>query len=262
MAVFGLAGLSDHGDCRAAPDGSAIVNDARYLYAGVATVLMAFAVVVAKSRPPRLVTAAVLPLALIGLLVNAITLRQDAAAARNQADSVRAYIGALEIARPVLRPTFGLTDVSPNQDVSALIGSFEASPFEKAAGRIGNEPVDLKALPRLSPDRRQVVDDVLARALGLHLAAPAPPPAHEQCTTIEGGMGRELRLPRNGLDLGVGPQPADVFVRRYADAPAQRLLGSLSPGQAASLVAPSDRSRLPWFVRVVSGSPVRACGAR
>ena len=244
---------------RAAPDGAASALDPRYVYAGVPVVLMAFAVLAAKSEPSRLLTGAVIALSLTGLIGNLIALRGDGAGTRDEANSVRAYMGALEVARPLLRPNFGLAQVAPGKDISPLIGNFMPGSYWREARKVGGDPVDIRILPGLAPDKRQIVDDVLVRAVRLRLSPPTSNPVRPHCKEIAPRTRTDIRLPRAGLSFGAGPQPTDIWVRRYADAPAARSIGTLLPGQAAALVPRSDRSRLPWFVRIASAAPVRVC---
>jgi hypothetical protein len=162
----------------------------------------------------------------------------------------------------VIKPEFGVVDVSPGTDVRPIIGTFGAASFQDTVRRVGEEPVDIATLPRLSVDRRQVVDDVLIRALGLRLASPPRgAPTRARCTRIAAQTATETVLPAGGLTLRAGPQPVDVFVRRYSDAPAGRMLGTVAARGSQELVAPPDRSRRPWRVRLGSNAAVRACGA-
>ena len=255
--------------------------EGRYVYVGaVFTLLLAAELArgTALSRRAAVVAALLVALA---ILSNVGDMRDGGRFLRDQADSARAVLGALELARPV---------VPPDHVAAAFPGYpfvvVHADAYFAAAAEYGT-PAATPAELASSPDAARVAADaelVAVHEVGLRPAASDPPlGGAPRGASAAGGTleerGRcvafradpaapasppalELTLPAGGLLMTAAAGPAAIAVRRFADAFPEEPLATLPPATPATLRMVRDGAPQPWRVRVAPAGRATACGLR
>jgi hypothetical protein len=241
-------------------------SEALHVYAGVVTVMLVAAQLLSGvrlgSRPGVVATIGVVLLG--GLLYNLGRLGDEARYLRDQAGLARAYVGAIEAAHPVVSPQFGPSSFPDPAAVKVVIGfHFKTASLDKATRLVGEDPVPLRALERLRPQFRSTVDSVLVNALRIKLVPATRTTALRSCATVGAADSkREFALLFQGrVVIRTGLQPATVYMRRYANAPAATLVGAVPPNQSQAVTVPKDRSTVAWYARVVTPGRTRVCRA-
>ena len=233
----------------------------RYIYTGAVGVLLVATAAAGGIRFSRLGLAALFAAAAISLATNLALLRDGAARFRNDYSSpARAQFAMLELARGHVDPGFDPAGAVP-PDVSPV--SSPAATYFAVVDRYGSPAYSLSELERQADGVRQDGDRILASALGLHLEASASGGPAKRCRDYRStGAGEAIvfELPAGGASLHVraaGPSP--VAVGRFADTTSVEL-GSVSPGETATLAIPSDSAPNPWRASVGGARSVKVCG--
>ncbi len=261
----------------------------RYVYPEAILLLLLLVEVGSVARLSRRVTLAVTGVLAAGLVSNLADLRTNAEQLRARSDSVKAELGALELAGahapPDLLPfgpqlaVFGWTPEAVTTPGAGGFGwAMRASEYFVIARDFGSpadSPQELAATPA-----GQAADLVLASGLGLRLrpASPEPPSATGLRPTVKalgqgaaepGGSCVRL-LPRNGRVKGAIVLPPggiwlsgsseELGISRFFSLPAFPLQ-PLRDSRAAHLRIPPDSSPLPWTLWVNSQRGLRVCGA-
>ena len=267
-AVGALAfwGLSAVARADAADPGSS-----RYLYVG-AVFLLLIATDAATGVALRRSGLALLGLLLVGALVaNVNLLRSGERSLRSTDDTVRASLGAVEVASPVVAPSF----VADPQGAPQV----QAGPFLAAIRELGSPALTLAQLEQAPPSVRYEVDPVLEgaerlaptpvaavvghRALGIDSFSTGRLVARGRCDEFYPAGSEDvfdLRLPA-GTNLGIKPQPGTdvlVYLRRFAPAFTPPPFATIA-GRAAIRFPDDLASALPWHVRLTSAAPFTAC---
>lgn len=172
----------------------------------------------------------------------------------------RAELGAMDVAREVVAPSF-----SPAQpSIATLVGdhtmwAVTAGPYFAAVDRFG-DPAD--SVPRILTQEepiRQAADLVLVRAERLALQRRTRTAISCTETHPAGGFVELVRGP--GL-LRLQTRAAgakSVVLRRFAATFMYASLGGIRPDSDATLWLPLDRSDLPWHVRILTPRPIGIC---
>jgi hypothetical protein len=247
----------------------------RYLYPGGLLLLLLLAELSHGVRLPRAVPWIAGGILAIGLAYNVEQLHRSANGMRARSDEVKAYVGALELARGHVRPEF----VAASRSIPS--GQLTAGAYFEVADEFGSpahSPADLARRPE--PIRREA-DVVLAQALRLR-AHPfssgrprdGPPPRVERVTQGEsqadsgcarlrpsgGSVEAELALPPGGAWLR-SKRIEDIALRvgRFANPPGYAL--TPSPGGSSAVIRiPRDGSPIPWRMLVSAPQAVTVCG--
>jgi hypothetical protein len=190
----------------------------------------------------------------------------------------KADLGALEIARDTVEPTFILSeDIADTGYVHV-----EAAPFLKARDEFGSPAYDPAELAEAPQPARVAADKVLFAALRARLesaprsalpsAVPSPVDTHGEkpvdvpvggCVSARGGKSAPavFRLPPGGALLGAGEEPVeDLRLRRFSEGefPVD-LKEGVAPGHVVRMRIPRDRSGVPWKLEVDSAGVTTAC---
>lgn len=234
-------------------------NSSRYIFAVVPFVIIAVVECCVGCRPGRRGIILLYVGSLAAIASNLGFLQAGARLFDQTSQYARAELGAMEVARDLVSPSFLPEDPS----ITPIIGIHNMIPIDarsyfSAVDAFGS-PADGVAAILRQPDRvRQASDLVLARAerLELHPARSPTRGCHSQQPV--GG----------GIDLTSGPgvivvrpsraQAPHVALRRFADAYNFVVLGPVAPG-TVSVDLPHDRSSLPWHIRVLTAAPVVLC---
>jgi hypothetical protein len=249
----------------------------RYLYVGGLVILL-LAVELARgislSRRAELMLAAVTAAAVVS---NIGALRDASAWLRDNALDTRTQLGALDIARPILRPEYVPTGF--------FYSEITAGPYFAAKDEFGTpaaSPAEIAAAPerfRLAVDAQLIrIHEIdLVEATQSTRAGSAP-----RVESVTGGVARRrgpcvsfrpaaftpataanelhVEVPPQGLLLSARGGQATVSLRRFADGYPERPLGTLAPsaGAAALRIRP-DLAEQPWHLRVAPAGSATVC---
>jgi hypothetical protein len=169
------------------------------------------------------------------------------------ADSLRAKLGAIEVAGPAADPDFMVffpPDVyTPAGDYLGAVERFGSPAFDEA---------EIEGHPEANLGS---ADLVLAQALGLALGEPAPRSRPLRCQRLEaasdGGTGLTL-FPGSFSFENLGSASAEILLGRFSGELAV-VMGRLEPGVSSALAIPGDRSERPWDLGLKGDGPVRLC---
>lgn len=243
-------------------------ESSRYLFPGAVGVVLVAAWAAAGVSWGRRGLIALFGVAAIGVLTNIALLRDGADNLRTGAVQTRAELTGLGFADGAADPDYiptsasgGATSVTLAFTEYASDGSSPTAAYLAAAGRYGSPAYSTEALAARDDAARARADATLVAALGLSLQPTAGHPPSARCTELGGADGASFELaPGDSVTLEASREQADVQVRRLADTGTG--IGSLSPGQTATLSVPVDAAPGLWHV-LAPGAPVLVCrGAR
>jgi hypothetical protein len=250
--------------------------DSRYLYVGAVFIVL-LAVELGRGASLSAPAAAVALIVLGAVLASNLSLLHDVRAfERSQSETTAADLGALDIGRPLVAPTyvpvafpgFGLRfTASSYYAMAKAIGSPAASPRQIASSPEGVRRVadsELIAIHRIGLRQtaarpvagptpavdRAVGGSVTARAGCVVFAPSAGSPATEHQL--------QIALPAGGAWISVRNGPASVGVRRFASA--FQNVGALASARPAVLGIAPDRSSVSWHARIVTTGLATVCG--
>ena len=168
----------------------------------------------------------------------------------------------LELARDRVDPDFDAAGSVPGSDSPLALVGGRAGTYLAVLDRYGSLGLPLPELERQSESVREDADRVLASALDLHLKPSPAAEAAERCRrfrTIAPGGSTAFELPAGGATIRArATAAAKVAVGRFASAPTAEV-GSLSPGEQATLRIPPDSWPRPWHASVAGAKSVQVC---
>jgi hypothetical protein len=182
---------------------------------------------------------------------------------REQTVLTRADIGAMEIARRTIPPSFGLTPTLAGTPALIDVNAAEYFPAEHEHGSPAYSPRELAHAPELG--RRQA-DVILAQALPIstvtHLGT-ALAAAGGDCVALPPGSsehGRAVQLAPGLTRIGLAPgPPASFALRRFAIGAYPVPTEGAAGNSVTVLRIPRDRAGRPWFLRVQAEQAARVC---
>jgi hypothetical protein len=245
----------------------------RYVFVGAAFGVL-IAVELLRGVTVGRVVGGLLAAVLAVVLVANVGALRDASRYLRERSAIRAAnLGALEIGRDTVAPSFS---TAPFIDARSYLAAADAD------GSPAFSPVQIAAAPE---EARASADDILvqihqvALTLGGSVAPTGPRPVVEgsvggtvratrSCVTLRPSAYRPatlqpaiaLRVPATGLALTASGGPAHVFLRRFAVAFPAAPLGTLTAGGTTVLRIPPDRADQPWHVQISPTAGVTACG--
>jgi hypothetical protein len=187
-------------------------------------------------------------LAALAVVSNIGALRNGERFLREQSDTARAELTALELAREAVDPGFVLSsEVTETPYLAPIV----AGPYFEAVDRDGS-PVDSPGdLLEASEENRGRADRLLASALGVSLE-PATG-SGEGCERLD--PSGELAVPPEGSLIEPIEGPTTVLLRRFAEDTYPVELGPASGASALRIAA--DDSTQPWTLGL--DAPARIC---
>jgi hypothetical protein len=236
-------------------------DSVRYVYLGSVGLLLVAATATVSPRFSRLGLVALFGVCTVSLVTNSALLRDASALLRNFSATERAEFAMLELSRGEVDPMFNSGDALGSESPVAFVDA-PASEYFTIVDRYGSLGLPLSGLERESEEVRAYADRVLAAALALRLKPGAPPVESRRCTRAHsrgGGQTTSAELPPGGASAraeGIGA--VSVTVGRFADSPAVEV-GSVRPGEIATLRIPPDAAPKPWRARFVGARSVRVC---
>jgi hypothetical protein len=246
--------------------------DTRLVYLGSILTLLAVAEVCGPYRPSRTVLGVIAVVFAFSICANIGELSDSAQFWRTQSATIRAKLGAVEIAGDAASPP-----VLVEEPPGAMTFNVEtAHQLEADFGLPAYSEAELKAA---SPGDRQIADEELSRVLEIapHPGGQLEPSAAGTVTpravssgnvaqrgscvallpTTGGKAEAVLQLPRGGIAYA-SPAPVDVSLGRFADT----LTISLSPrGGTTTAPIPADKSGVPWLAAITASARTVVCPA-
>jgi len=251
-------------------------DSSRYLYVGAAFILLIASEAAAGAKPSRIELAGIAGLVVIAVVGNVSLLRGAERSYRSADESVQASLEAVQVAAPVVSPTF----VPEPQDAPQV----QAGPYLSAVRQFGSPALTLQQLEQAPGSVTEEADNVLAHAEALapvraRARAAADRPVLVDSTTTG-------RIERLGLcerympagmtsvgDFAVAPgaelllAPAsgsgpNIYLRRFAAqfSIGQPVFARITGGERVAIRFPVDRApALSWHVRLTGTSPVVVC---
>jgi hypothetical protein len=245
----------------------------RYLYVGAVFILL----ICAEAGLGLGIRAAWLALAgllaLGALVANIGLLRAGERGLRASDTSVRASLAAVQIAAPVVSPSFEPDPTNAPQ--------LTAAPYLTAGRDLGSPAFTVAELERAPESVREHADAVLERAERLAATPSSGGPASPVPLTVESVYGASVRV-RGGcaqlvptgalasLDLRLSPgagvlarpsAAAKLYVRRFASILPGAPFATVQPGAHVSVHFPQDRApQLAWHLQLVTPGPALVCG--
>jgi hypothetical protein len=238
---------------------------ARYVYVGALFTLMMIAEVLRKwpfSRSALWVAAGVAALA-IG--PNLGQMKEGSSWEKEQSVLTRSDIGALEIARDTVAPTYRLGSIESTG--TASLDLVEAGLWFEAVDKWGT-PADSPAeIEAEGEGGREHADKVLAEALPISSVAAAgglaPNAPGAACVALPGGVSatKQVQLEPGQpatVEVAAGPAAA-ITLRRFAAAAFPVPIVGGEGGTTTTVTIPRDRATQPWFMHVEAVQTTRVC---
>jgi hypothetical protein len=248
----------------------------RYLYVGGLLVVL-LTVELARGAPIAWAGKLVVGAAVVAAVVSGLNHFNSAAAyLRTAGAETRADLGALEIARPLVKPDYLLRHL-PGSPLVAV----QAGPVLAAMKTLGSPAATPSEIATGPPLARRVADQEL---IGIHeiTLQPAPgrvrlgtrlvlgggaaaaPATRGGCMTLRQEVGAraqlgepQVKVPAGGLLLVARGGPATVAVRRFGEV--FEPVGTVSPSTRATLEITRDLASQPWWMSVVPHARVAVC---
>lgn len=224
---------------------------ARYLYPSAAMILLVAVEALRGVRIGWIGLALLFAGAAISLAGNLTHLRNSHDFLAAQGEAARAQLAMIELAG-----TEGDLGLSPS-DVGPAGARYVGVPalfYLAAVDRVGSLADDLPEVRAAPEPVREAADLVLARSLGVEVAAdPGATPG--RCKLQAAGEPFELSAGTNLLQGGAA-EAASLLVGRFADTPTVPV-GELSGSGAFEVALPGDSAPDPWLAQ--ADAPVRVC---
>lgn len=235
---------------------------ARYVYAGSLFTLLMIAELLRNwpfSRKALWIAAGV---AVLAIGPNLAQMKEGSEWEKEQSVFTRSDLGALEIARGTVAPTYSLASVESTG--TASLSLVEAGLWFEAVDKWGT-PADTPAQIEEEPEAGRLhADKVLAEALPISsevVPGTASTPAGAACLTLPGGSsGKEVRLApgQTAVQVSVGPAAA-IALRRFAAEEFPVPVTGGEGGTTTLVTIPADRASQPWYMHVEASQAVRVC---
>lgn len=239
---------------------------ARYVYAGALFTLLMLAELLRPwpfTRKALWIAGAVAALA-IG--PNLAQMKEGSSWEKEQSVLTRSDLGALEIARGTVAPTYQLLSVESTGTASLAL--VQAGPWFEAVDKWGS-PADTPAQIAAEPEGgREHADLVLAEALPISSTVEpgglvGAPPAGKSCVTLAGAgasAGKEVPLQPGETTVEVAPGgPAQIAMRRFAAEAFPVPVAGGEGGETTVVQIPKDAAPQPWYMHVEAAQSARVC---
>lgn len=252
---------------------AAAVNDApgrsplasRYMYIGAVLLLLIAANLLRGTRISARGLAVAGAIAALAIASNVVVLLEGRDRLRRESVLTRADLGAIEIARDTVPPSFRL---EPALAGTPTLINVAAGPYLELVEEHGSPAYDTGELARAPEFARNQADVVLGAALPVGAATRAGrSPAgigSRKCARSGGADPAEVPVPAGTSTVVLSPGPGAVLaLRRFSPAASAPVRFDEVPGGSTTrLTIPRDRARGGWRLRVESAQPARVCSRR
>jgi hypothetical protein len=237
-------------------------TSSRYQYVGAVLVLLLLANLAQGARFGRRALAAIGAVAVAAVVVNLSILADGRDILRVQAELTKADLGAIEIARLTVGPSFGLT---PEIAGTRTLIDIRAGEYLSAVDEYGSpaySPSEFEEAPHYA---RRWADVVLSQALPLSTftrrGSYDPAAVAENCIALPAGDSRELPLSPGVTRIEISPGPSVDFSLRRFSPRGYPVSAAGAPGDSVTLLeVPRDGApRWPWYLRVEASQAARVC---
>jgi hypothetical protein len=236
----------------------------RYLYAGAAFLILIAADLLRGVRFGRSALVAGGAVAVAVAVLNLVPLREGRDFLHAQTVLTRADLGAIEIARRSVDPSFALP---PEISGTSFLNEIEAGEYLEAVDEYGS-PADTPAELARAPEVGRVqADVVLVNALPVTMeveqGAGREPGGGGRCVRVPGGQGAAapalpLRPGSTTIELAPG-DPGTIRLRRFAVAEYPLVSEGVPGGSTTLLRIPRDTAPRPWRLQVEATQPATVC---
>lgn len=239
---------------------------ARYVYAGALFTLLMLAELLRPwpfTRKALWIAGAV---AVCAIGPNLAQMKEGSSWEKEQSVLTRSDLGALEIARGTVAPTYQLLSVESTGTASLAL--VQAGPWFEAVDKWGS-PADTPAQIAAEPEGgREHADLVLAEALPISSTVEpgglvGAPPAGKSCVTLPGAgasAGKEVPLQPGETTVEVAPGgPAQIAMRRFAAEAFPVSVAGGEGGETTVVQIPKDAAPQPWYMHVEAAQSARVC---
>jgi hypothetical protein len=239
-------------------------NTSRYLYAGVALLLLVAVNLLEGVRPRPRVLMVAGAVAAVAIFSNLGVMKQGAEYLRGQAVLTKTALGVMDIARPVINPAYA---PQANEIGTGTVVEIHAAFYFEAADKYGSPAWGPSQIAAAGEPTRHDADVSLASAEELK-ATPGSgswsqaAPVGIKCATFEGSAGTQVPLAPGVDTVEVAPGgPAHLFLRRFAANEFPARLGAVEGASASELKIPHDEASAayPWYLLVEAGQQARVC---
>jgi hypothetical protein len=237
----------------------------RYLYAGAAFLILIAADLLRGVRSGRWALVAGGAVAVVVAVFNLVPLREGRDFLRAQTVLTRSDLGAIEIARRTVDPTFALP---PEIAGTSFLNEIEAGEYLEAVDEYGSPAYTPAELARAPEAGRVQADVVLVNALPVTMeverqAAHGLGPGG-RCVRVPSGQGSAapalpLRPGSTRIELASGG-PGTIRLRRFAAAEYPLVSEGVPGGSTTLLRIPRDAATRPWRLQVEAAQPAVVCG--
>jgi hypothetical protein len=237
----------------------------RYLYAGAAFLILIGADLLRGVRFGRWALAAGAAAAVAVAAFNLVPLREGRDFLRDQTVLTRADLGAIEIARRSVAPSFALP---PEISGTSFLNEIEAGEYLKAVDEYGSPAYTPAELAKAPEAGRVQADVVLVNALPVTMeveqGAGRGSGSGGRCVRVQGGQGSAapalpLRPGSTTIELAPG-RPGTIRLRRFALDEYPLVSEGVPGGSTTLLRIPRDTATRPWRLQVEAAQPVTVCG--
>ena len=230
----------------------------RYQYMGAFFLVLIAAELLRGVRLDPRVGAGVLAVSVAAAISNLALLHDQWTSYRPFGQLQPAGLAALEIARDRIDPGFELTLENSGVD---YLGELDAGPYWSAVDAFGSPAFTEAELSRAPEYARVAADQVFGAGFGLRLAQSSGG-ATTECERVNlvEDLPAVVTLARGGADIDAAPgASAKVDARRYAAKSFPLAVGTLGPGEEATLEIPTDDSDEPWELALTGAGRIDVC---
>jgi len=239
-------------------------DSSRYMFVGAVLVLLITADALRGARIPAPALIAAACVAALAIGPNVDKFYDGRQLFVNDATASGVEYAMLELERDQVEPGYapGADPVVVEQG-GGVGAPLPAGEYFRASAEFGSLAYSLDEVRAATLQMRQVADMTLIQALGIGLA-PSPPPADPSAcpSAMDGAPGAPVYfdLPPGGILIGSrAKQPVSVSLSRFSLGGSGLELGTLAPGQWATLALPADAAPDRW--RAIVNGPVYRCPA-
>lgn len=240
-------------------------TSSRYAYAGAAFVLLMAADLLQGVRFNRRALWIGGAIVLAAVASNLVPLKEGRDVLKAQTVLTRSDVGAIDIARRTVRPTFALTPEIAGTPSLIDVNAAEYLPAVREYGSPGYTPSEMENAPEAG--RRQA-DIVLSWALPISVvthrgAYSRSASANENCVALPGGpadSSSDVTIFPGLTRIELAPGPHAAFsLRRFAVGEYPVATEGAAGDTVTLLRIPRDTATQPWHLHVEAHQPARVC---